>query len=262
MLSVRHADRIAGVREATLALRGIDVEKKHILREIKRTAAENAGLPLGQDRFEAETGIKYGQWRGRCWATWSDALRDAGFEPNQPNQAFGEKVLLEAMIALVRRLDRFPTWAEWNMEHRTDASFPSMSAFRRARLGTLGELASKLAEYCEDREGFEDVMRLSRAVAKPTERGSDAQAREGSVYLIKSGRHYKIGRAFAIGRRAREIALQLPERAVTIHIIRTDDPIGIEAYWHKRFETKRANGEWFALTASDVKAFQRRKSFM
>lgn len=105
-------------------------------------------------------------------------------------------------------------------------------------------------------------MLISRAAARPgAQRDGDAQ-REGSVYLIKSGRHYKIGRAFEIGRRAREIALQLPERAVTIHIIRTDDPISIEAYWHKRFEAKRANGEWFALTTADVQAFKRRKTFM
>jgi len=48
------------------------------------------------------------------------------------------------------------------------------------------------------------------------------------VYLIKSGRFYKIGRSNAAGRREREIALQLPEKADTVHVIRTDDPPGIE----------------------------------
>jgi hypothetical protein len=148
------------------------------------------------------------------------------------------------------------------MEHRSDPSFPSKSAFRRAGLGTLADLHSKLVEYCEDREGFEDILQISRSVARPRAETDSHAVREGSVYLIKSGRHYKIGRAFAIGRRAREIALQLPERAVTVHVIGTDDPIGIEAYRHKRFEAKRANGEWFALTTADIQAFKRRKTLM
>jgi Meiotically up-regulated gene 113 len=79
------------------------------------------------------------------------------------------------------------------------------------------------------------------------------------VYLTKSGRFYKIGKTNAAGRRERELAIQLPERTPTVYVIKTDDPSGIEAYWHNRFATKRRHGEWFTLSGDDVRAFKRRK---
>jgi len=76
---------------------------------------------------------------------------------------------------------------------------------------------------------------------------------------MKSGQYYKLGRSNAAGRREYELSIQMPEKLVTVHTIRTDDPVGIEAYWHQRFGAKRKNGEWFDLSAADVKAFKQRK---
>jgi hypothetical protein len=81
----------------------------------------------------------------------------------------------------------------------------------------------------------------------------------GFVYLMKSGPHYKIGRTNSLGRREWELGIKIPVPPRTIHSVETDDPVGIEAYWHKRFEAKRGEGEWFNLTAEDVIAFNRWK---
>ncbi len=81
----------------------------------------------------------------------------------------------------------------------------------------------------------------------------------GFVYLMRSGRHYKIGKTNAVGRRERELAIQFPEEVVQVHAIRTDDPGGIEEYWLKRFGDRSQGGEWFQLSANDVAAFKRRK---
>jgi hypothetical protein len=76
------------------------------------------------------------------------------------------------------------------------------------------------------------------------------------------GKHYKIGRTNATGRRVYELAIQLPERVALVHSFETDDPVGIERYWHERFKNKNTNGEWFTLNGEDVAAFKRRGRFM
>jgi hypothetical protein len=65
---------------------------------------------------------------------------------------------------------------------------------------------------------------------------------DGFVYLMKSSRYCTIGKTNSIGRREREIALQMPERLKVIHEIKTDVPVGVETYWRKRFEAKRKKG--------------------
>ena len=88
---------------------------------------------------------------------------------------------------------------------------------------------------------------------------SEPKVASGFVYLMKSGRHYKIGRTSSVGRRGSELAIKIPVPPKTIHIIETDDPVGVESYWHRRFADKRGEGEWFELTAEDVKGFKRWK---
>ncbi|MCH9002879.1 MAG: GIY-YIG nuclease family protein [Planctomycetes bacterium] len=81
----------------------------------------------------------------------------------------------------------------------------------------------------------------------------------GFVYLMKFQQLYKIGRSNATGRRERELAIQFPDQTKMVHTIKIDGPVGIERYWHQRFESKRGNGEWFKLDRTDVAAFKQRK---
>ena len=147
------------------------------------------------------------------------------------------------------------------MRARRDRAFPAEQAFRR--LGAKSDLASKLAAYCKDREEVQAVVPLCVPhIAKSTEskeEPSKGVVIVGEVYLLKSGRRYKIGKTNSVGRREYELSIQLPEKPVLIHVIRTDDPTGIEAYWHRRFSDRRMNGEWFELTRDDVAAFKWRK---
>ena len=120
-------------------------------------------------------------------------------------------------------------------------------------------MLSRLADFVRQDTQYQDVAVMLGTVPSGPDAAVSRPPAEGLVYLIKSGPHYKIGRSDELERRVKEIRIALPEAAALVHAIRTDDPAGIEAYWHRRFAEKRANGEWFKLTAADVAAFRRRK---
>jgi Meiotically up-regulated gene 113/Homing endonuclease associated repeat len=237
------------------------VTKEHILREIRRTAEANGGRPLGFRTFEQETGVRYADWFGRYWRSWGDAVREAGFEPNVLQSRISDAELLERFVQLARDLGRVPVKGDMRLKRRDHPGFPSDKVFER--FGGKRQLVSRAREYCLSRADLEDALGLFSQPAIPEEPETPlarpAAQPTGFVYLIRFGRYYKIGRTNSAGRRERELAIQLPEKSRTVHTITTDDPEGIEAYWHKRFASKRAHGEWFKLEQEDVIAFKRRR---
>jgi hypothetical protein len=241
------------------------MDKAYILQEIRRTATENSGTPLGSRKFVKETGIRASDWLGIYWARWSDALREAGYVPNQLTEAYESSELLQRFAEFALELERLPVKGDMLLKARNDPSFPHDATFRR--LGSKLEFVQLLFDFCRKDERFEQVADWCNEylASRQSENGRvndrETIAEEvvfGFVYLMKSGRFYKIGHSNAAGRREYELAIQLPEKLKTIHTIRTDDPVGIEAYWHNRFKDKRKNGEWFDLTAADMAAFKRR----
>jgi hypothetical protein len=236
--------------------------KQHILQEIKRIALANDGNSPGQGAFYKATGIKASDWRGKYWVRWSEALQEAGFAPNQMTVGYKKDLLIEKLISLAREIGRFPVASEVQIEAFKSNGFPAYSTFKN-HFGSKGQLVSKVAEYCRLKTGLEDVIRMCEAASPKieteteTEEESESSEKIGSVYLMKHGRYYKIGKTNSIGRREYDLAIQMPEKLTTIHVIKTDDPDGIEAYWHRRFAAKRKGGEWFDLTAADVKAFKK-----
>ncbi|MGA2852523.1 MAG: GIY-YIG nuclease family protein [Verrucomicrobiota bacterium] len=239
------------------------MNKSHILQEINRVAEANGGAPPGEKTFQKETGIKKADWFGKIWARWSDALREAGLVPNEPQRAYSKTDLLDRYANFAQELGRLPALGDMRLKARTDSEFPADATFDN-HFGTKIDLVNKLLEHCQSNTKYKNIVPLCEEYIAKNQNPSDkTQIQEegqiGFVYLIKSGHFYKIGRANSAGRREYELAIQLPEKAKTIHVIRTDDPSGIEAYWHNRFSAKRKNGEWFELSVADVAVFKRRK---
>ena len=77
--------------------------KNFILSEIRRTSEENGGNPLGMKRFAETTGVKKYDWFGKLWASWGDAVREAGLEANSLQGAYADGWLLEQFSQLALR---------------------------------------------------------------------------------------------------------------------------------------------------------------
>jgi hypothetical protein len=207
--------------------------------------------------FARQTGIAEHQWSGVFWARWSDAVAEAGYGPNSLQGRFDTGDVLTKIIEACRHYGRVPTVSEMKLQRLRAPSFPSKGAIA-GHFPTRAALLAALARRAAEDGNLHDI-----AAMLPSEPQSDAalspKPKEGFVYLLKSSDHYKIGRSDELERRVKEIRIALPEAVTLVHAIQTDDPPGIEAYWHRRFADRRANGEWFKLEPSDLSAFRRRK---
>lgn len=238
--------------------------REEIVAEIQRATARDDGKPVGMVRFATLTGITRRAWQGVYWATWGDALREAGFEPNALQQRRGNDERLTDAASIVRKLGKIPTENELRMAKRDDPTLPGRNSIRA--LGGPQKAAAKLRQLALSDTAYADLLDLiPKPPAESETAGHTTRAHQpvtGQVYLARMGKHHKIGRTGSVGRRMYELAIQLPESLTLVHVIETDDPEGIERYWHQRFAAKRTNGEWFKLTGEDVLAFKRRGSFM
>ena len=237
------------------------MSRDEILSEIRRVAHERGGR-VGLAAFLKATGIPEKQILGMHWVIWNEALTDAGIATTSFRRPrTDETSVLEAVAQLVQRRKKWPTDNAFSLERRRDSSFPSLKVIRRLRQS--GALASRLQAHCAERPDLADAARI--AAEQITLRSGEAAPLgrapvQGYVYMMRSGRRYKIGHTTSPSRRHREVRLDLPDPTSLVHSIETDDPHGIETYWHRRFESKRIRDtEFFTLDAGDIAAFKRRK---
>jgi Meiotically up-regulated gene 113 len=245
-------------------------DKQFILSEIRRIATKQNGKPPGLDKFRTEAGIGEHEWRGVYWARWSDALREAGFVPLEFVTGSSADEIQEILANLVRKNGKYPTVSELLIEKRSNQAIPGPKSLAN-KLGPRSVAIKKLYEYCNSREEYSDVcVILAKQIEDETPELANAEngdtngiakpTTSGYVYLVKSGKLYKIGCTENHWRRKSELHKQTAEGIVEVHTIAAiDDPTGIEKYWHGRFKDKRLHGEWFDLSAEDVSAFKKRK---
>jgi hypothetical protein len=239
------------------------VTRDALLKAIQEAAAENGGKAPGVRAFRKYSGVTRNDFHKAGFSNYGDAVAAAGLTPNALTAAPDASEVLDAVLAFTVKKGRPPTQAEMRVARIQDSAFPSehvVVTLARARGKTLPAL---LLEHARA-HGHDEAVRVLEAAAPAgaSDRPRTLSARAkvtGHVYLLRHGQDYKIGRSNDVARRRREVALLLPQDLEEVHRIDTDDPEGIERYWHERFKPRHVRGEWFRLTGDDVAAFKRRR---
>lgn len=231
-----------------------EAQRARIIGEIRRIAIENGGVPPGIQQFVRKSGIKRSGFAG-IWARWPDAVREAGLTPHQANPRLADDDMLAGIAEVARQLGRIPAESDLRVYRASGRYLPGHKAFAR-HFGSKAGLLRALKRWAAASGGRADIA----AMLAQLNDAQDLPPRiNGAVYLMKFGRYCKIGCSATPEQRFNDLQRNLPERARLLHIIQTDDPYGIEAYWHRRFAARCARGEWFCLTSEDVAAFRRRR---
>lgn len=235
--------------------------REKIISEIRRLSAKH-GRPIGRELFEKEAAIAKHSWLGVYWARWGDALKEAGFDPNAKTPKTDLEVYFIKLANAFRHYGRVPVTAELRMYRKIDPSMPTHSTFDKT-FGGKHEMLRQLKVWVSNKPNYADVANLLEEIedGPKAEITSKAPANDGWVYVIQYGDSFKIGAGSDLERRVKQVTTKLPDNAELIHAIKTDDPFGIENYWHRRFADKRAknNSEFFKLSIQDIRAMKRRK---
>jgi Meiotically up-regulated gene 113 len=232
-----------------------------ITRRIAELARERGGH-ISFHAFLDSTGVSRSWLRGQPWfRSWNELLNKLDLK----TKSFGVSRIPSTAVAksitnLIMRIERWPTDDDIRQERFNDPLFPSINVVRPIR--KTGELARLIVAIGDSDPAYRKASNIARQqvqnISTEVHTLPDEKIR-GYVYLLRSGRRYKIGKSNDPSRRYREVKLELPDETIQDHTIATDDPSGIEAYWHKRFASKRIrNTEFFNLDAADVRAFKRR----
>ena len=231
--------------------------KQQILNEIRRLANENGGRAPGKGQFHNETQFSESDWYGKIWLRWNDAVEEAGLEPNKKQEKLPSDTVLRKYAEVCLHYGKIPTSAELRFYARHTADFLSHNTFTK-HFGNKADLIQALKSWAIEQDD-NSLLSLIPKEAEVSPPAAAERIQEGWVYLLQSGSHFKVGRSDELEKRIKQISISLPEKVELVHAIKTDDPPGIETYWHRRFADRRANGEWFALSSADVRAFKRRK---
>lgn len=130
--------------------------KEHVVSELKRAHSLLGRVP-GLKAFESETGIHRTQFIGVHWPRWSDAVADAGLEPNALTQALPLNDLLFTLADLALELKKLPTSLDLRFAAKNRSGFPASNTFE-SRLGSVTQRSKLLSELARENPKYQALL--------------------------------------------------------------------------------------------------------
>lgn len=119
--------------------------------------------------------------------------------------------------------------------------------FEIRRLMDKDEVARRDREYKQELD-----KKRARLVEQWRNNPAGPRDAHGWVYVIKCGDHYKIGMTRNLKSRTSCLGVLLPQKTELVISVESGDYSKTEAELHQKFNDRRVNGEWFALTDDDL----------
>lgn len=161
----------------------VDTMKEKILESIRNLAKELGRTP-SQREFKKSSKISEFHIQNH-FTSWNEAVRTAGFDPNEKNFKLDGNVLLSEWAEFVKRKGKIPTIGEY----RRGGKHSPQSLTKR--FGKWSDLPEKFREFAENKSGFEDVLALlpeNKPLGKKPD--SDAIIKNSAS---KNSKHSKLG---------------------------------------------------------------------
>jgi len=240
--------------------------REDVLSKIKEWSRENGDSTPSEKVFFEYAGIGIHDLKKLGWSYYGALVKEAGLKPNKFDKTkYSKKNLTDLFINTIREENKWPTRGELDVKHYHNQNFPNYATFVN-QLGLTGDIARSILDQVKYKKGFEDIEKICSLVAekyKKDEIGRNDHQTVGEVYMFKyvnQSQPIKVGRSNDSFRRGIELSAGAHDRLELIYNIKTDDPEGIEKYWHNRFRRfgrEELANEWFKLKPDDIKAFKR-----
>jgi hypothetical protein len=116
------------------------ISREEIVAEIRKFVSANNGEIPGERTFVNATRIKPSTWKGRFWVRWTDAAREAGYDPNSMTQRIPEEDMLTQLAGFVVELGYFPVRDESICAQEQRRASRTGQQLRNGTVGCLKQL--------------------------------------------------------------------------------------------------------------------------